>query len=164
MRAREQRKGLASNRPLVAKSDEAKTANLPSNLTPERNEVVDSVARLVDEIDHAVFSSRAISILKWRANRYVSELVRESAVVAKRCDADLISAKHVQIAVDHLTLLGGSPVHRVAGTVGGVGLGTCLSTLGAMMLVWQFPLAGILICVVAGVVGGFLLALSINEV
>lgn len=137
--------------------------DLSSRNIVENSEVVNDVAGLLKEVDSGQFSNAALAVLKWKTSQYFSDLARESAVVARMHEADSISARHVEIAGDHLVPVGRKNLRKLTGTIGGVGLGTSLSTLCAMMLVWQFPLAGILICVFFGIVGGFSLALSVNR-
>lgn len=137
--------------------------NVFSSVTADMNEFADSVEGLLKNIDPGPFSGPAFSVLRGTITEYVSDLVRESAAVARKDHADAISAKHVEIASARLMLGGRNKIHRLIGTIGGVGLGTCMSTLCAMVLVSQFPLSGILICIGSGIVGGFALAVSINE-
>jgi hypothetical protein len=136
---------------------------LPTKVNHEVDEVAAGVDHFLKAVTPAPFSDPAFSVFKGKITQYVSDLVRESATVAKRDQADTISVKHVDIACEHLMLRSRNKVYKLAGTIGGLGLGTSLSTLCAMALVWQFPLAGILICTVSGMVGSFLLAVNIMK-
>jgi histone H3/H4 len=136
---------------------------LPSKKSEVVDEISDGVEHFLKNVDSGPFSPPAFTVLKGVIAQYISDLVNESGDVANREHVDTISAKHVELARERLTLRAGSKVYKLAATIGGLGLGTCLSTICAMMLVWQFPVAGIVICTFSGTVGGFLLALSIGR-
>jgi hypothetical protein len=136
---------------------------LPSKVNQEVNEVAAEVDRLLKAVDSTPFTAPAFSVFKGKVTQYLSDLVRESDIVAKRDQTDAISVKHVEAACEHLTLKSRNKVYRFAGTIGGIGLGTGVSVLVTMALGGQFSLAGILICTISGMVGSFLLAISIMK-
>lgn len=130
---------------------------------PGMDELVDGIERSLKNTDPGPFSGPAYSVFTGTITEYVADLTRESEAVARRDQADAISAKHVEIAAAHLMLVERNRIYALVGTIGGVALGTCMSTLCAMVLVSQFPLAGIIICIVSGIIGGFALALSTSK-
>jgi hypothetical protein len=135
---------------------------LPSEVN-QIDEIAVGVDHFLKAVDPAPFSAPAFSVLKGKVTQYVSDLVTESDAVRKRDKADSVSVKHVEIASEHLILKSRNKVYKLAGTIGGIAFGTSVSTLCAMTLVWQFPPAGIVICTSSGMVGGFLLAVSLMK-
>lgn len=137
------------------------------DFTPKENNEMNEVATQIDlflkNIDSAPFSSPAFSVLKAKINQHIFDLVKESAIVAKRDQADSISVKHVEIASNHLILKGQKRIYKLIGTVGGLAMGTCISVLCSMVLTPQFTLSGILICTFSGMIGSFLLALNFSK-
>lgn len=136
---------------------------LPSKTNEVVDEIADGVDLLFKNVDPSPFSAPAFTVLKGTIAQYMLDLVNESGAVARRDQADTISAKHVDKAREHLTMRNRNKVYKLAATIAGLGLGTSISTLCSMVLIWQFPVAGILICTFSGIVGGFLLALSFGK-
>jgi hypothetical protein len=135
----------------------------PPSQVNQVDEIRDGIDHVLKTVDPALFSDPAFSVLKGKITQYLSDLVNESDTVRKRERVDTISVKHIEMACERLILRTRNKVYKLAGTVGGLAIGTSLSTLCAMALIWQFPPVGILICTGSGIVGGFLLAVSLKD-
>ena len=133
---------------------------------PEPNhldEIAIGVEQVIKAVNPAPLSEPAFSMLKAKVTQYLSDLIRESDAVRKRDNVESISMKHIEIASENLILRSRKKVYKLAGTIGGLALGTMISTLCAMVLVSQFPTSGVVICATSGSVGGFLLAVSLMK-
>jgi hypothetical protein len=137
--------------------------DLTPNVDHKLKEVAERTENFLEGVDHSPFSSAAFSVLKERITLYVSELVKESAIVAKRDKADSISTKHVEVACEHLTLRSRGGVYKNLGTIGGVCLGASISTLISMITASQYSMSGVLISVLLGIAGGVLFAINIMK-
>jgi hypothetical protein len=124
------------------------------------DEIALGVEQVIKAVNPAALSDQASSMVKAKVIEYLSDLVKESEAVRKRDNVESISLKHIEIASENLILRSRNKIFKLAGTIGGLLLGTSLSTLCAMMLVSQFPVSGIWISTCSGIVGGFLLAVS----
>jgi len=136
---------------------------LPSKVSREVDEVATEVEHILRGVDPSPFSVPAFTVYQGKIFQYLADLKQEAAAVAKRDQADSISVKHVEVASEHLTLGGRNKVYKLAGVIGGLGIGTSVSTLVSMVLVATYPPAGIVICAASGMVGGFLLAVNIMK-
>src|SRR5438034_2616395 len=74
------------------------------------------------------FSAAAFAVLKKRIAEYINELVTESSKIARRHQADDVSAAHVQQAGEYLIASSGKRRyrHRHLGTIGGILFGGAL--------------------------------------
>ena len=129
----------------------------------------DSESNLSDDLkritgpdgDRPPFSAHAYEVLRTTIVEYVSDLVTESARIARRGRADDISATHVQHAADHLSSATRGRFYRHVGTLGGIMLGGALSNLLSMTLENRYGAAGILITTGIAVAGTALVATHI---
>src|SRR2546430_16577971 len=96
-------------------------------------EIVDRVESSLLDVDHTSFSPAAFSALKANVAQYIDDLVTESATARKRDRTDIISAKHVEVATEHLKERSRTKIYRQSGTLGGVFLGACLSAVYPMI-------------------------------
>lgn len=135
----------------------------PTSQVNQVDEIRAGIDHVLKTVDLALFSDPAFSVLKGKVTQYLSDLVNESDRVRMRDRVDAVSVKHVEIACERLVVKTRNKIYKLAGTVGGLAIGTSLSTLCAMGLIWQFPPVGILICTGSGIVGGFLLAVSLKD-
>jgi hypothetical protein len=130
------------------------------NIDHKLREVAERAENFLEGVDQSPFSSTAFSVLQERIALYVSELVKESAIIAKRDNADSISTKHVEVACEHLTLRSRGRIYKHLGTIGGICLGASLSTLISMITINQYPSSAVLISVLLGIIGGALFAIN----
>lgn len=114
---------------------------------------VDRVEPALLDIDHKSFSPAAFSALKARVAQYIDELVGESANARKLDRSDIISVKHIESAVDHLKQSNRRRIYKQSGTLGGVLLGACLSSLYSMITSNQPTTAGVIFLVTSGIGG-----------
>ena len=126
-----------------------------SNLSDDLKPITGSTS------DRPPFSVPAYEILRTRIAEYISDLVTESARIAKRSRADDISATHVQRAAEHLTGTTRGRFFRHLGTVGGIMLGGALSNILSMTLENRYGPAGILITTGVAIIGAALVAAHI---
>jgi hypothetical protein len=129
----------------------------------------DSESNLSDDLkgvtradgDRPPFSSQAYELLRDKIAEYVSDLVTESARIARRSRADDISAAHVQRAAEHLTGASRGRFYKHVGTIGGIMLGGALSNILTMTLENRYGAAGILITTGVAVIGTGMVAAHI---
>lgn len=126
----------------------------------------DSESNLSDDLkritgpddDRPPFSVHAYVVLRTTIVEYVSDLVTESARIARRSRADDISAAHVQRAAEHLTSATRRRFFRHLGTIGGIMLGGAISNILSMTLENRYGSAGILITTGIAIIGAALVA------
>ncbi len=126
----------------------------------------DSEATLSDDLkritgpdgDRPPFSAHAYEVLRTTIVEYVSDLVTESARIARRVRADDISAAHVQRAAEHLASTTRGRFYRHIGTIGGIMFGGALSNILSMTLENRYGPAGILITTGIAIIGAALVA------
>jgi histone H3/H4 len=119
----------------------------------------DELRRIVEPVEgRPAFSSQAYEVLRAKVAEFISDLVTESARIARRGRADDISAAHVERAAEHLTSASRGRFYRHLGTVGGIMLGGALSNILSMTLENKYGAAGILITTGIAVIGAALVA------
>lgn len=101
------------------------------------------------------FSSEAMPVLTLRVMQYIRALVAESARVARRQRADVISASHVEHANALLAANTTRPISRHVGTIGGVILGAALSTVMSMASTGVYSTTGVLVSAIGCALGAF---------
>lgn len=111
--------------------------------------------------DRPPFSAHAYEVLRTTIVEYVSDLVTESARIARRVRADDISAAHVQRAAEHLASTTRGRFYRHIGTIGGIMFGGALSNILSMTLENRYGTAGILITTGVAIAGTALVAAHI---
>ena len=111
--------------------------------------------------DRPPFSAHAYNVLAAKVEEYISDLATESALIARRSSADIISATHVQRAAEHISRATRGRFYRHVGTVGGIMLGGALSNLLSMTLENRYGAAGILITTGFAIIGTALVAAHI---
>lgn len=135
--------------------------NNGQQLHPEVKGIVADANSQLDTLDSAPFSPTAFSLLREKIAEYISSLLTESNKVARRHQADTISANHVQRATEYLVAITSRRVFRHLGTLGGIFLGAALSNIVMMTGSDQFTTAGVLLSAALGMVGAFMVALHI---
>ncbi|WP_437783411.1 hypothetical protein [Sorangium sp. So ce1097] len=111
--------------------------------------------------DPGPFSEGAYLILREATSQYVTDVAFLSADLAKREQADVISASHIRRATEFLV---SNPRRRYAkhlGTVGGILLGASLSQVLAMLQANQFTIWPVVGSALLGIVGSFLVAIQV---
>lgn len=109
------------------------------------------------------FSDQAYSTLRTKIAEYASDLAKGAIEIAKYHQADNVSAVHVEHASSHLVSCTKSRFFKHLGIVGGILLGAALSNVLAMTLVTQLSTFGIVITIIMGIVGAFMVALHIAK-
>jgi histone H3/H4 len=137
--------------------------NPPSTSIPGASEVAEKADELLRSVDTSPFSPAAFSVFKAKVIQYIEDLARESATIAKRTQADVVSAKDVQAACDRLTTSPRKTLYRHLGTVGGLSLGASTSALGSMLVANQFPLWAVLVAIGTGILGAFFLGIHFRN-
>ena len=133
------------------------------DLYTEVNSIVADAESHLQNADSTPFSTSAFSMLREKIAEYISSLVTESMKVARRHQADTVSANHVQRATEYLVAITTRRVFRHLGTLGGILLGASLSNIITMTGSGQFTTAGVLLSASLGIVGAFMVALHIAK-
>jgi len=132
---------------------------------PERS--VDLVLQEADRqlagVDPGPFSPPAFHVLKLKVAAYVRSLIVESAKIARRRRADVISASHVEQASDYLVTSASHRWFRHVGTIGGILLGASLSNFLSITTANQYSATGVVVSALLAVVGAFGVALHIGK-
>lgn len=118
--------------------------------------------RKLADIDSTPFSRSAFILLLEMISRYIADFVSESGRIATREGADAISAKHVERASEHLATENPRKLFRHLGTIGGILLGTGLSTVMSMAMD-KFTVIPTIASVLLASIGAFLTALHIAK-
>lgn len=131
------------------------------------DELIDAIKEandVVSKLDSSPFSEKAYTRLKDKVSEYISSIIIESIKISKRQKADLVSQNHIEQANDNLISKRKGKWSYLAGTLGGVFLGTAASnTFGMMVLNTTFTVVGIAATIVIGMLGAFLIALNLNN-
>ncbi|MBP7716107.1 MAG: hypothetical protein KA094_02315 [Methanoregulaceae archaeon] len=126
-------------------------------------EIVRESDTVFQQIDPNPFSQQAFLKLKDNINQYISQLITESIKISERRKEDTVSSNDVDKASEYLISSNYRAGYRHLGTIGGLLLGTSLSTAASMTLTNEFTIVSILFALVAGITGGFLIALQITR-
>jgi histone H3/H4 len=127
----------------------------------QADEVAGKVDELLNGVDPGPFSAAAFSVLKGKVAEYLGEVTREAAAIARRTKADVISVRDIEAACERLTVSPRKIVFRHLGTIAGLSLGTCGSTLSSMVVAGQFSLWSIVLSIATGLIGAFLLGIHV---
>jgi hypothetical protein len=129
------------------------------------SQVVNDVSKKADEVLEGVgpgpFSIPAYDMYRGKIGQYIDDLYRESSAIAKHQEADVISAKHVEAAAERLTLSPQGRFRRHLGIGSGLFLGSSISTLGSMVVADAYPLSGIILTLITGIVGAFFFGMHV---
>ena len=104
------------------------------------------------------FSDAAKESLKVCHERFITRLVDESREIASRSEVHIVSPIHVERANSNLYNCNSTSVSRYLGTIGGILLGSSLSTILAMALSETYTTLSVLLCVFMSIIGAFLIA------
>jgi hypothetical protein len=136
---------------------------LPTTTRPVADEITRKAGEVLEGVDRNPFSVAAFDVLKGKVGEYVSDVVRESEAIARRQQADIISAKHVQDACDRLTVSPRRRLYKHIGTIGGIALGISGSGLITILTASESSIALIGATVITALVGGIFLGISIRS-
>lgn len=129
----------------------------------DENEIARATQDILKSVNPGPFTPSAFSTLKSRVLDYLSDVIRESARIARHHDADVISPKHVETACDRLTMSPQTRLARHCGTIAGLLLGAFASTLSSMVVAAQWPTSGIVTAICTGLPGAFLLGVHLRR-
>jgi len=136
------------------------SGNLPKNLY----DAIEEANTALEQADSAPFSDKAYESLRQKISDYIGNLISESLRISKRNKADIVSQNHIEQANEHLISKRRSKLNYLAGTLGGIFLGATVSNIFGMMALNQtYSSTGIIITVVIGVVGSFLISINLNN-
>ncbi|NIO04600.1 MAG: hypothetical protein GTN74_08290 [Proteobacteria bacterium] len=129
----------------------------PASKDISQNIIQETDARL-EEVEYPRFSLPASSLLKKKVKEHIHQLVSESVRVSKRHQADTVSAADVEHANGYLLYSTSRPFFRRIGMLGGILLGVSLTNTGEMIVSGCYSHEGILVWVICGIIGTFLIA------
>lgn len=125
--------------------------------------VADHAAQVFSATGSSPYSPRAFTVLNQHVESYISELIEESAKIARRHQADAISAAHVEQAASYLVSSARNRVVRHLGTVGGILLGAGLSTILSLVTSQSISPTGFMVASGFSIIGAFLVAIHIAK-
>jgi hypothetical protein len=138
-------------------------SNHTNNLT-DLNEAINEANNTLSEFDSSPFTSKAYESLKDKISSYIGQIITESIRISKRHKADLVSQTHVEDASDNLISKKRGKLSYLAGTLGGIFLGATVSNIFGMLVLNQtFTTTGIIITIIIGIVGAFLIAINLGN-
>jgi histone H3/H4 len=134
------------------------------NNTPDRSqfdfqEVIDRVSKEMQDAAKIPFSEHAFEALNEQIGTYAVELIRESVKKAKRHRAESVSFSDVEHAAEDLVVRPSHRIYRHVGALGGVILGTALSSLVSMTTTNQHGLTLIVITFILTFIGTSLMTI-----
>jgi hypothetical protein len=131
---------------------------MPSiDTTQAANAAANKADEILETVGPSPFSVPAYAVLRGKVGQYIGDLFRESEMIAKQQQADIISAKHVEAASDRLTWSPERRLYRNLGRFGGLLIGFSVSTLGSMLVESKYPVWAIVLTVITIALGAFLL-------
>ena len=113
--------------------------------------------------DLLTFSEPAKSATRELIRDYACTLIRAAIAIKDKVKGDNVSAANVEEASFSLNRQEGRGLIKLAGVVGGILLGTGLSTLASMIQSGTFTRGGTIIAVLTGAIGAFFVALDLSE-
>ena len=130
----------------------------------ELEKVIMDVEFTTQNIANEPFTKKAFKKFKEKVGVYVSALYIESLKTANRHQADNISEVHVNSASEYLIKNNRNRTSKLIGILGGTFLGATISNLLAMTALDQSPnTLGIVITILLGIVGSFLIGINLMK-
>jgi hypothetical protein len=130
----------------------------------EIEKILKDVEFTTQNIANEPFTKRGFSKFKEKVGVYLSSLYIESQKTAKRHKADNISESHVETASGYLIKNNDSKVSKLMGVLGGVFLGAAVSNLLAITVLGQtFSNSGIVITIILGILGSFMIGINMMK-
>ena len=112
----------------------------------------------LDKIETSPFSSSGFKQFKYKISEFVYNLYYESHKVSRTNQSDLISGGHVDIGSMKLMRTRASKNTNLLNSLGGLLLGATISNVFAMVSYGvTFSLIGILLTIISGMIGAFIL-------
>lgn len=137
-----------------------------TNIDPDRQEIqriIEDTYSNLTNIEPMPFSDSAFSTLKEKISQYIIHLINESKKLSKRYKSDSISSSHVKQASDNLIANVSGKIFKHVGMIGGIFLGGAVSSILLITLNNQFTVLNIIVTVILGVIGAFMIALAIAK-
>lgn len=132
-------------------SDNTETTS--PNIAEQVNSIITN-----DALNTPPFSEAAQIELQTKVGDYIKDLISESIRVSKQYNADSISQEDIKRAAAVIVNRPGDKLHKHLGTIGGLLLGTGLSTFATMISENSFTLLGVIFTVITSIPGAFLIA------
>lgn len=127
------------------------------------NDAITEASQTLNTFESSPFSDKAYDSLKDKVATYIGHIITESIRISKRHKADLVSQSHIEAASDNLISKKRSKLNYLAGTLGGIFLGATVSNIFGMLVLNQtFNSTGIVITILIGIIGSFLIAINLN--
>lgn len=128
----------------------------------EIERIIQDVEYTTQHIAKAPFTIQGFNKFKEKTDVYISSLYVESQKTAKRHKADNISESHIDIASEYLIKNKDSKISKLLGILGGTFLGATVSNLLAMTVLGQkFETIGLVITIILGIIGSFLIGINL---
>lgn len=132
---------------------------------------MNEIEKILKDVDHTIsniakspFSKKGFEKYKDKIAVYISSLYVESQKTAKRHKADNVSESHVEHASSYLIKNNDSKVSKLLGILGGTFLGATISNLLAMTVLGQtFETLGLVITIILGILGSFLIGINLMK-
>lgn len=126
-------------------------------------DITDQVRSQLATTSHTPFSADGFSALQEEVDEYIGDLVLESVRIMDRRQADTVSRKYVQQASENLVASSRRRTFTLLGTIGGVLLGTALSSYYGMVTAKVVSPAEVAVASIFAVVGTFMVALQFTR-
>jgi hypothetical protein len=124
--------------------------------------LLNDVEHTLQNVSNKPFTQEAFAKFKERIGIYISSLFNESQKTAFRNKTDNISSSHVESASQYLIKNQTSKVNKLWGILGGVFLGATVSNVLSMtVLGQQFSTIGLVVTILLGAIGSFLIGINI---
>lgn len=133
-----------------------------SSLDPLTELSLQARAQLVGA-SHTPFSEDGFSELQEKTSVYIGDLILESVRIMQRRQADTISRKYVQQASENLIATSRRRTFTLIGTIGGVLLGTALSSYYGMVGAKSLNVSEVIVASLLAIVGTFMIALQFTK-
>lgn len=142
-----------------SRSDREKLALHPSadDFPVARQMDSETVAKFLEFSDPAKATTRQLVL------DYASKLIHAASTAKENVDGDNVSEANVLEAAYGLNRREGKGLKKLAGILGGLLLGTGLSTLVSVIQAEKFDRSGIILTAVTGVLGAFLIAVDLPQ-
>jgi len=112
---------------------------------------------------HTPFSEDGFGGLEEKIDQYIGDLILESVRIMERRQADTVSRKYVQQASENLVATSRRRAFTLIGTIGGILLGTALSSYYGMVSTKTLTVPEVVVASVFAVVGTFMIALQFTK-
>ena len=122
--------------------------------------IIQEVDKKLEGCNCSPFSADAFSILKEKIYQYISELMLESINISKRYHSDTISKNYIEKASLYLYSSKSGKFFKNIGMVGGILLGVSVSNIISTLALDSISTGEIILPVILGFAGIFMVTLS----